>query len=135
VVNVMEGLGYIVLTKTLTPRDYGVPHRRTRYWFLCMLVSDDRLSQQDRDRWGVMASNASQIIDELTFEAMPLDNYLMPERSQDLQLWQVARHVVAQTKRERDEKAPASAVGKTWITRYPHMKIDRFLRLLPANAA
>ena len=133
VVNVMEGLGYIVMTKTLTPRDYGVPHRRSRYWFLCMLVSDSPLGPQDRARWDIMASNASQIIDELAFDPALLDEILMKPGSRDLAQWLVARQAAA--KAQRDKEAPASATGKAWITVSPHVIADRFLRFLQTNAA
>eukprot|EP00959_Pyramimonas_sp_CCMP1952_P284934 5957078-Pyramimonas_sp.AAC.1 len=37
VIMAMQGLGYTVHLVTMDPRDYGIPQRRKRAWFLCGL--------------------------------------------------------------------------------------------------
>ena len=90
-IEMLEALGYIVVTVLLSPQDHGVPHRRQRLWFVCLLVSDKTITEEVRRQWQPIMTEVLDTIDELKLQAPLLSSFLLKDDDPELAKWQAKR--------------------------------------------
>ena len=107
--SLLQGLGYQVFTKAMTPQLHGVPHRRNRFWFVALLMSYDALAKEAYTFSQPMWNTFQEALDSITLTPPMLPDFVLGADDAELRLWQQHRLEMREKTVKAEELAASQA--------------------------